>query len=303
MRVFVTGATGFVGSAVVRELLSAGHTVLGLARSDASAAALAATGATVRRGSIDDLDGLRAGASDCDAVIHTAFDHDFSRFAENCRRDRIAIEALGEALRGSDRPLIATSGLALSPSIGAREADERDEALPTSENYPRASEPAALALAAAGVNAAVVRLPPTVHGLGDHGFVPMLMDLARRTGVSAMVGEGANLWSAVHREDAAVVYRRAIESPITGARWHAIAEERIPFKAIAAAIGTRLGLPVQGLTPEEAQAHFGWLAKFAGLRLAASSAWTRETLGWAAAGPTLGDDLADARYAAITSAA
>lgn len=297
MRVFVTGATGFVGSAVVRELLSAGHAVLGLARSDASAAALAATGAAVHRGSIDDLDGLRAGASACDAVIHTAFDHDFSRFAENCRRDRLAIEALGEALRGSDRPLIATSGLALSPAIGDRQADERDDALPTSDSYPRASEPAALALAAQGVNAAVVRLPPTVHGLGDHGFVPMLMDLARRTGVSAMVAGGGNLWSAVHREDAAVVYRRAIESPVAGARWHAIAEERIPFKDIAAAIAARLGLPLQDLTPAEADAHFGWLAKFAGLRLAASSAWTRETLGWEAAGPTLMADLADARYA------
>ena len=303
MRVFVTGATGFVGSAVVRELLSAGHAVLGLARSDASAAALAATGAAVHRGSIDDLDGLRAGASACDAVIHTAFDHDFSRFAENCRRDRLAIEALGEALRGSDRPLIATSGLALTPSEDDREPDERTQALSTSDSYPRASEPTALALADQGVKAAVLRLPPTVHGIGDHGFVPMLTDLARRTGVSAMVGEGGNLWSAVHREDAAVVYRRAIESPIAGARWHAVAEERISFKNIAMAIGERLGVPVQGLTPEEAQAHFGWLAKFAGLRLAASSAWTRETLGWAAAGPTLSDDLADARYAAITSAA
>lgn len=294
MRVFVTGATGFVGSAVVQELRDAGHRVLGLVRSDASAQALALTGAEVHCGSIDDLESLRAGAAACDAVIHTAFDHDFSRFAENCVRDRVAIEALGAAIEGSSRPLLVTSGLAMQAA--GRPGHEGDDCLPVSEGYPRASEPTALALAARGVNAAVVRLSPTVHGAGDHGFVPILIDLARRTGRSAYIGEGMNAWSAVHRRDAAVVYRRAIEAPRAGARWHAVAEERLLFKDIAAAIGEQLGVPVVSLSAEEAPAHFGWFTKFAGLDLAATSAVTREALGWTPSHPTLAQDLASAGY-------
>ena len=294
MRVFVTGATGFVGSAVVQELRDAGHRVLGLVRSDASAQALALTGAEVHCGSIDDLESLRAGAAACDAVIHTAFDHDFSRFAENCVRDRVAIEALGAAIEGSSRPLLVTSGLAMQAA--GRPGHEGDDCLPVSEGYPRASEPTALALAARGVNAAVVRLSPTVHGAGDHGFVPILIDLARRTGRSAYIGAGMNAWSAVHRRDAAVVYRRAIEAPRAGARWHAVAEERLMFKDIAAAIGEQLGVPVVSLSAEEAPAHFGWFTKFAGLDLAATSAVTREALGWTPRQPTLAQDLASAGY-------
>ncbi len=294
MRVFVTGATGFVGAAVVQELKDAGHRVLGLVRSDASAQALARAGADVHRGSIDDLESLRAGAAACDAVIHTAFDHDFSRFAENCGRDRVAIEALGAAIKGSSRPLLVTSGLAMQ--VVGRPGHEGDDCLPVSEGYPRASEPTALALAARGVNAAVVRLAPTVHGEGDHGFVPILIDLARRTGQSAYIGEGMNAWSAVHRRDAAVVYRRAIEAPRAGARWHAVAEERLLFKDIAAAIGEQLGVPVASLSAEEATAHFGWFTKFAGLDLAATSVVTREALGWTPRHPTLAQDLASAGY-------
>lgn len=294
MRVFVTGATGFVGSAVVQELIEAGHRVLGLARSDASAKALARTGAEVRRGSIDDLDSLRAGAAAADAVIHTAFDHDFSRFAENCRRDSLAIETMGEALAGSTRPLVVTTGLAMA--VSGRLGQESDACLPVSEGYPRASEPTALALAARGIHASVVRLPPTTHGAGDHGFVPILIDLARRTGRSAYIGDGMNAWSATHRRDAAVVFRRAAELGEVGARWHAVAEEAIPFKDIATAIGEGLGLPVARLDGDEAAAHFGWFAKFAGMTLAAASARTREALGWTPRQPTLAEDLASAGY-------
>ncbi|MDH0864437.1 SDR family oxidoreductase [Mitsuaria sp. GD03876] len=294
MRVFVTGATGFVGSAVVQELIDAGHRVLGLVRSDASAEALARTGAEVHRGSIDDLDGLRAGAAACDGVIHTAFDHDFSRFAENCRRDRVAIEAMGEALAGSSRPLVVTTGLAMA--VQGRLGQESDACLPVSEGYARASEPTALALAERGIHASVVRLPPTTHGAGDHGFVPILIDLARRTGRSAYVGDGMNAWSATHRRDAAVVFRRAVETAEAGARWHAVAEESIPFKDIAAAIGEGLGVPLARLDGDEAAAHFGWFSKFAGMTLAASSAKTRAALGWTPRQPTLAQDLADAGY-------
>jgi len=294
MRVFVTGASGFVGSAVVDELIEAGHQVLGLARSEASAQALTRAGAEVHRGTIDDLDSLRSGAVSADAVIHTAFDHDFSRFAENCRRDRVAIEALGAALKDSARPLVVTSGLATA--VTGRPAREEDPCLPVSDGYPRMSEPTALELAGGGVNASTVRLAPTVHGAGDHGFVPILIDLARRTGRAAYIGDGQNAWSAVHRRDAAVVFRRAIESPRSGARWHAVAEERIAFKDIATAIGQHLGLPVVSLSQDEAQAHFGWFTKFAGMSLAASSAQTREALGWAPRHPTLAQDLDSAGY-------
>ncbi|RQP25118.1 SDR family oxidoreductase [Piscinibacter terrae] len=294
MRVFVTGATGFAGSAVVQELLSAGHGVLGLVRSESSAAALAKAGADVHRGSIDDLDSLRSGAAQSDAVIHTAFDHDFSKFADNCRRDQIAIETLGAALSGSARPLVVTSGLALG--VSGRDATEEDPAMLPYELMPRVSEATALGLARQGVCASVVRLPPTTHGAGDHGFVPILIDIARRTGRTAYVGEGLNRWSAVHRFDAAVVYRRAIETAKAGARYHAIAETGIAFKDIAHAIGEHLNVPVVSLSPEEAAAHFTWFAKFASMNLSATSVHTREALGWSPKQPTLAQDLAQAGY-------
>lgn len=294
MRVFVTGATGFVGSAVVRELIAAGHQVLGMTRSDAGAAALIEAGAAVHHGTLEDADSLRRGAADCDGVIHTAFNHDFSRYAASCEQDRMAIGALGEALRGSPRPLLVTAGLlGLAPG---REALESDAAHVVSEHVPRASEQAALALAEQGVHASVVRLAPSVHGEGDHGFVPMLIDLARRKGMSAWIGDGANRWPAVHRLDAARLYRLALERGARGERYHAIAEEGVPFREIAAAIGRRLKVPAAGLPAQEAAAHFDWFTLFAGLDAPASSAWTRDVLGWMPGQRTLLEDVDSERY-------
>jgi nucleoside-diphosphate-sugar epimerase len=289
MRIFVTGATGWVGSAVVDELVGAGHQVTGLARSADKAVALAAAGAIVLHGTLDDLDTLRDAAAAADAVIHTAFNHDFSKFVENARQDQRAIEVLGSALEGSDRPLIVTSGLALlAPGRVATEAD----APPSDPSYPRKSETAARALAERGVRSAAVRLAPSVHGLGDHGFIPILIAMAREKGVSAYIGEGQNRWPGVHRLDAARLYRLVLEQGTTEAAYHAVADQGVAFKDIAGVIGRRLGLPVESREPD----HFGWFAGFAGADMPASSEHTRALLGWTPTGPDLLSDIDQPGY-------
>ncbi|EJN02079.1 SDR family oxidoreductase [Phyllobacterium sp. YR531] len=285
MHVFVTGATGWVGSAIVEDLILAGYRVTGLARSADKAAGLIAMGSKIIQGTLDDLEILHDAAVAAEAVIHTAFNHDFSKFAENAAQDERAIGVLGRALAGSKRPLIVTSGLSGLPK-GATEFD-----LPNPAS-PRKSEAAARTLAEKGIRSTTVRLAPSVHGIGDYGFIPIVIHLARATGVSAYPDDGLNCWSGVHRLDAARVYRLVIESGCTESVYHAVTEEAVPFKTIAEVIGHNLGLPVES-RPRE---HFGWFANMAAGNMAASNNRTRSILGWAPTGATLFDDLNQPQY-------
>lgn len=292
MKIFVTGATGFVGSAIVWELINAGHQVIGLARSDASAKSLIAAGGQAHRGDLKDLESLRKGAAMSDGVIHTAFIHDFNNYAPAAEADRRAIEALGAALAGSHRPLIVTSGTLIAQAQCPL-AIEDDPAKP---NFPRKSEELAMATVPRGVRASVLRLPPSVHGEGDHGFVPRLIQIAHEKGISAYVGEGRNRWPAVHRLDAARLYRLALEKGAAGAIYHGVADEGVPTRQIAEVIGRQLNVPVVGESGEQATEHFGWIAPFFGMDGAASSAKTQEQLGWRPVQIGLIADLDRERY-------
>jgi len=292
MRAFITGATGFIGSRVVRELIGAGHQVLGLARSEAGAAALTAAGAQVQRGDLDDLESLRSGASRSDAVIHTAFQHEWSRFAESCELDRRAIETIGAVLAGSSRPLIVSSGVGVAQG---RAATEDDPPLPASPSLPRVSEVTAVAMMERGVSAQVMRLPQ-VHDTVKQGLITPVIAIARAKGVSAYVGDGLNRWPAAHVTDVARLYRLALEKGTAGARYHAVAEEGVPLKDIAIAIGRGLKMPVVSIPQEQAQEHFGFLGFFAGRDAHVSSAQTRARLGWSPTGPSLLTDLGNMDY-------
>jgi nucleoside-diphosphate-sugar epimerase len=303
VKIFVTGASGWIGSAVVAELLAAGHDVVGLARSDASAQQLEAAGAFVQRGDLDDPDGLAKAAADSDGVIHLAFQHDVAwsgNFAAAGAADRRAVEAMGEVLAGSDRPFVLASGL-----IGLRSgvvATEHDGLVPSGETraHPAGVRAAtallALSLAGVGVRSSVVRYSPTVHGEGDHGFIAMLVETASRHGVAGYVGDGANRWPAVHRSDAARLTRLAVEAAPAGSVLHAVGEEGVPFREIAEAIGRQLGVPAVPVAAGDALEHFSFLGAFVGRDTPASSSITRELLGWEPSGPTLLEDLDAGRY-------
>ncbi len=301
MRVFVTGASGFIGSAIVPELIGAGHQVVGLARSDASADAIAAVGAEVHRGALDDLDSLRAGAEASDGVIHLAFIHDFSAHEDAARTDLRAIETFGAALKGSDRPLVIAFG-ALGVAPG-RVATERDMPEPGAAASPRVvREQTVLALAANGIRSSSVRLAPTVHGEGDHGFVAALIGIARVKGVSGYIGDGSSRWPGVHRLDAAQLFRLAVDGAPAGSVLHGVADEGVPVRDIAEAIGRHLDMPVVAIAPEDADDHFGWLARFLAFDSPASSALTRELVGWQPTHPGLLADLDHGHYFSDRSA-
>lgn len=301
MRFFVTGATGFIGSAVVRELLAAGHQVLGLARSDAAAASLTSIGAEVHRGTLDDIDSLRSAAAVSDGVIHTAFINQavrggYAAFVEAGQIERRAIEALGTALAGSDRPLVVASGTAFLSSGRLVTEEDTPEANPAAARVPRNPEATALSMTSRGVRASVVRLPPSVHGEGDHGFVPTLIDIARAKGVSAYPGDGVNRWPSVHRLDAAHLFRLALENAPAGSRLHAVADEGIAVRDIAGVIGRHLNVPVVTLPVEEASDHFGWIGNFFSMDCPASSALTQQRLGWQPVQPSLLADIDQGHY-------
>ncbi|MFM0598268.1 MULTISPECIES: SDR family oxidoreductase [Paraburkholderia] len=294
MRIFLTGATGFIGSALVPELIAAGHQVIGMTRSDAGAQALADAGAEVHRGTLEDTASLREGAAKADAVIHAAFDHDFSNFVANCEKDKRAIAALGSALTGSDRPLLITSGTGVGSGEHGEPASE--DVFNTSHPNPRiGSELAGNALLEAGINVSVMRLPQ-VHNPFKQGLISPLVAVAREKGVVAYVGEGRNRWPAGHLSDVVRLYRLAIEKREPGARYHAVGEEGISSREIAGSLGRGLNLPVVSISQDEAAAHFGWMGMFVGLDMPASSALTQARLGWKPTGPTLLADLDEARY-------
>ncbi|WP_115718422.1 SDR family oxidoreductase [Gallaecimonas mangrovi] len=292
MRVFVTGASGFVGSAVVAALLAKGHQVLGLARSAQSAEKLAAAGAEVLLGDLSDSACLMAGASQCDGVIHTGFNHDFSKFVENCEMDRQAIVAMAEAMAGSNKPLLVTSGVGVLGGLG-RTILESDRA---SDNFPRKSEQAADEALNMGVKAMVIRLAPSTHGEGDHGFVPILISLAREKGFAGYVGDGGNRWCGVHRLDAADLFVLALEKGEAGARYHAVAESEVAMKAIAGQIAKGLGLEAKGLDVEAAREYFTWFEHFASFDAPSSNRWTCQQLGWQPTRLGLLDDIAKPYY-------
>jgi len=299
MRVFVTGATGFIGSATVKELLDAGHQVLGLTRSDAGAQALMAAGAEAHRGSLEDLESLRSGAAKADGVIHLAFDHsafgsDFSKFTEVCEKDKRAIEALGSALVGTNHPLVITSGTGMGNTVPGQPATE-DHFDPNHPNHRKGSEVAAATVAERGVNVSVVRLPQ-VHNTLKQGLITYAVQVACQKGTSAYIGQGLNRWPAAHVLDVAHLYRLALEKAEAGSRYHAVAEEGVSMREIAEVIGKSLNLPTVSVSPEDAQAHFGWLAMFAGFDMPASSTITRQKLGWKPTGPTLLTDLGNMSY-------
>ena len=294
MKVFVTGATGFIGSRVVKELVQAGHSVIGLTRSDAGVQSLKAAQAEAHRGTLEDLESLRTGAARAEGVIHCAFDHDFANFVANCEKDRRAIEALGDALTGSDRPLVITSGV----GMGSRGPGQLATEDTFDEHHPNpriASEYAGIAVAKRGVNVSVMRLPQ-VHDPVKQGLISPLIELARGKKISAYLGEGKNRWSAAHVTDVAHLYRLVLEKGQKNSRYNAVAEEGVSMREIAEVIGQGLKIPVVSITPEQVPAHFGWLGMFAGLDMPASSKQTREILGWKPSGPGLIADLREMKY-------